>query len=252
MSNYKITLPGLEAAANAENKSLFDSLTLPTGIDKETLTDNILITSDSFEVLYSDIDILTYMIGNWGLKNYANWKRQIDAFNLQYNPLENYDRMEEWTDAGYMNKRTDDDISGSESKRNSSSISTDERIVDDGETTDSGTTETQRAAYNEVAQGVAYSPYEKDITSGRGTQDNTRTIDSDSTSSSQDTNTNSSQRDIQEAETNGNHRTGRAHGNIGTVTSQSMLQAEIEIARWNIYNEITDDFMKSFIVMVYD
>ena len=252
MSNYKITIPGMEAAANAVNKSIFDSLLLPSGIDKEILTDNIIMESGAFESLYSDLDYLTYRIGNWGKKNYANWKRAIDVLEMEYNPLENYDRTEDTTDAGYVNKRTDDDFAASETATNSASSSTDERIVDDVDTTNSATTETQRAAYNEVSQGVNYSPYEKDITSGLGSEDNTRTIDSDTTTSSSDSRSNSSQRDIQEAETNGNHRTSRIHGNIGVTTSQQMLMSELEIAKFNLYDEITNSFLKNFVVLVYN
>ena len=46
-------------------------------------------------------------------------------------------------------------------------------------------------------------------------------------------------------------RLGRAHGNIGVTTSQQMLQSELDIARWNIYEQITDLFLSEFCIMVY-
>lgn len=41
------------------------------------------------------------------------------------------------------------------------------------------------------------------------------------------------------------HR-GRVHGNIGVTTSQQMLQAEIDVSRFNIYDEIAIIFCREF------
>ena len=41
---------------------------------------------------------------------------------------------------------------------------------------------------------------------------------------------------------------GRVHGNIGVTTSQQMLQAEIDIDRFNIYDEIAIIFMREFVL----
>ena len=45
---------------------------------------------------------------------------------------------------------------------------------------------------------------------------------------------------------------GRVHGNIGVTTSQQMLQSELDLARFNLVQEITDLFVLEFCVMVYD
>ena len=44
---------------------------------------------------------------------------------------------------------------------------------------------------------------------------------------------------------------GRIHGNIGVTTSQQMLEAELKIAEWNIYEHITDLFLSEFIIPIY-
>ena len=44
---------------------------------------------------------------------------------------------------------------------------------------------------------------------------------------------------------------GRIHGNIGVTTSQQMLQAELDIAEWNIYEHITDLFLTEFVIPIY-
>ena len=46
--------------------------------------------------------------------------------------------------------------------------------------------------------------------------------------------------------------TGRIHGNIGVTTSQQMLQSELDIARFNIIQEITNLFMTELCICVYE
>lgn len=43
----------------------------------------------------------------------------------------------------------------------------------------------------------------------------------------------------------------RAYGNIGVTTSQQMLQAELDIDKWNIYEQIADMFISEFCIMIY-
>lgn len=46
-------------------------------------------------------------------------------------------------------------------------------------------------------------------------------------------------------------KTGRAWGNIGVTTSQQMLESELSISAWNLYEQITDLFVQEFCIMVY-
>ena len=68
MTSAVITLIGLQRALDIDGKSVFDSLNLPSGIDKSTLVDSIILKAGSFELLYSDPDMLTYSIGVCGKK----------------------------------------------------------------------------------------------------------------------------------------------------------------------------------------
>lgn len=47
------------------------------------------------------------------------------------------------------------------------------------------------------------------------------------------------------------HHEGNVYGNIGVTTSQQMLEAEYEVARFNIYEQIADLFIKEFCICVY-
>lgn len=46
-------------------------------------------------------------------------------------------------------------------------------------------------------------------------------------------------------------RDAHMYGNIGVTTSQQMLEAEYNIAKWNIYDQIKDLFMQEFCIMIY-
>lgn len=94
MSSATMTLNGIYQYDN----TIFDLLSLPEGIDKETLVDNLIVRSGDFEVMYPDADFLKLSIGAWSRKWQPTFIRWINALNLEYDPLENYNRYEHWTD----------------------------------------------------------------------------------------------------------------------------------------------------------
>ena len=77
---------------------LFDLMNLPAGIDKDILVDNILMKSEEFEVLYADADFVHDSIRVWSSKWYHTFERWVKVLNTSYDPLNNYDRHEEWED----------------------------------------------------------------------------------------------------------------------------------------------------------
>ncbi len=98
MSSAKLTLIGCNAFFNNIGDDLFKGLTLPEGLAKQTLTDNILLQGGEFEVLYSDPWALQNFISVWADREQATFQRWVDALAIEYAPLENYDRHENWTD----------------------------------------------------------------------------------------------------------------------------------------------------------
>lgn len=95
MSDSKISILGLYRW----DSDLFKYLSLPDGIDKDTLVNNILLKSAEFECLYSDSDFMKDAIALFSTKWQNTFKRWIDAITTEYNPLENYDRIEEWEES---------------------------------------------------------------------------------------------------------------------------------------------------------
>ena len=106
MSSSKLTLMGMYQW----NNELFKNLELPESLDASILIDNILVRSGEFEVLYADFEFNQYMIGAWSRKWADTFKRWVDALAIEYAPLENYDRKEDWTDT--RNGHTSGETSG--------------------------------------------------------------------------------------------------------------------------------------------
>ena len=48
------------------------------------------------ELLYPDFRYLQSRIAIWSKKNQITWKKLYDTTVLSYNPIEKYERMEEW------------------------------------------------------------------------------------------------------------------------------------------------------------
>ena len=94
MSSAKITLFTFARYMQQHEDDLFKNLNVPSGINKDTLTENILLRGGEFEVVYSDPLFMQYAIGTWSRKWYRTMDKWLQALAIDYNPLENYDRYE--------------------------------------------------------------------------------------------------------------------------------------------------------------
>ena len=216
MSHAKFTLIGCYQFFNNAGDDLFKNITLPEGINKDTLTSNILMQGGEFEVQNADPFFIQSAIGIWSHVWAETMQRWIDALSIEYAPLENYDRMEHWTD--------ETDVEGEGSSTSTGSLNS--------STTTNSTTENTRSAFD----SSTYQPNDKSVTSG--TETNT-TGTTDSTGTTMTNNTDS-------------EHDGRVHGNIGVTTSQQMLTQELDMGYWNLYQRITDLFLREFCIPVYE
>lgn len=83
--------------------TLFDLLLLPDGIDKNTVINNIIMKGGEFPILYPNAPYVRAYIGVWGQKWYRTFDKWYKTINLNYNPLYNYDRVENITDTEESN-----------------------------------------------------------------------------------------------------------------------------------------------------
>lgn len=234
MSIAKLTLIGM----NNYDSSLFDNLRFEN-VDHETLVNTILLNCGEFEVLYPNIETLKNMFTLFSSKWSRTVSKWVSALNTEYKPLENYDRYE--------------NFGGSETELENGNethlTNGNETITNNGNTilsrsgTDNNDVENKTSAFN----ASDYQPNEKTIT-----QINYGSSDKNDVNLNQTRTPN-----ITEIRTPNIKRTrtpnleNHIHGNIGVTTSQQMLESELQLQYWNLYNKISNIFMKEFCIMVY-
>lgn len=205
----KLTLIGLNEYYKQTHptRTLFDNLTLPNNIDKDVCVNHILLRYGEFCVLYPDPDFMYDAIKIFSDTYNRTFTKWADALNIEYSPLENYDRFEDWRDIG--------------ESINTISSNTADRIT------------------NEQTITKKVSPFENNEFQNSN-QDSASVINDSTgwTGGRTDINTD-------------NTRTGHTHGNIGVTTSQQMLEAELNISKWNIYENIGKLFANEFCIMIY-
>lgn len=119
MSSATLTLLGLYQHGLRKNKNFFDKLTFPEGIDHDIAVSNILHQAGDFEVLYPDLDFMENGCEMFSKKWERTFIKWLEVMNIEYAPLENYNRLEAWSDS----TSTSESHSSSESSSNSSSHS---------------------------------------------------------------------------------------------------------------------------------
>lgn len=82
------------------DNTLFDSMTIPDGVDKETLVYTLLSELAELECIYPDPNFMKTAISMWSRKNINAWNKIYKTTTIEYNPIENYDRIETFNDSG--------------------------------------------------------------------------------------------------------------------------------------------------------
>lgn len=105
---------------------LFDMLEFPEGIDKGLAVDAILFDNRDLELHMPNGDFMKYMIGFWGRSNSYTFETLLKTTMFEYNPIDNYDRIE------WAKDRMDRDLqSDSTHTRNLKDVAVEERNLTD-------------------------------------------------------------------------------------------------------------------------
>lgn len=227
--------------------TLFDGLQVPSGIDKQDIIDEILMQCAELEVLYPTPSIMKRAIEIWSNSNQIKWKKLYDTMTIEYNPIWN-------VDANIIDKEK---ISGSDDRTiNRTNTGTDTETVNltDAETRNLLDTETVNLTDTKAVKGfneTAWADAEKNTKGGTDTiahtgtdtiaHSGTDTINRNETEKVTDGNKNASEREY----------TQRRTGNIGVTTTQQMLEAERQIADFNLIDIIVNSFKYRFCILVY-
>lgn len=196
----------------------------------------------------------------------ASLKYTIDklyaTLSLEYNPIENYDRHENWTDT-----RTPDLTTTYEGGDTLTMAGGDTLTMAGGDTLTMAGGETEAREQHSIERQVsadntgAYFPSEKTIedpdtktTTYNGRTDtrvyNERT-DTREYNNRSDTRVYNDRADKQTG-TDENEHEGRIHGNIGVTTSQQMIQSErYDVAYFNFIDEVARLYGEKLCILIY-
>lgn len=229
MANYTMTIAGLYNL----DETLFDAMDFPKNADKQNFIDSLILSYGSCEPLYPDWDFMkNSAIPAWSRK----WKSSIEKVydlleKLEYNPVENYDRQENWSDSPNITRETQ--LSGTDSNK---------QTAGQGSTTKQTGTDTNEqkvSAFN----SSGYDPSEQGImTYGNQTQVST---------SGTNTNEFSYGRKDVNTEKGSTEHSGRIHGNIGVTTTQQMMESEMSLRKQSFIDYCTGLFANDLLLLVY-
>lgn len=267
--------------------SLFSEMAYPSGFtddDKETVVGNILMECAELECLFTDPDTMKTAIRFWSKMNLSVWQRIFTASNLEYNPIENYNRTEletisdDRTDTHSGNdvtalSGTDSQLasntqtnSGTDTHTTSETHSgTDTHTLSEGNT-GTDTTTNSITAYD---SGATYVHDTSALLHGHSKTGSDALAHGHSVSGSDalahghtvtDSGSGSTTYGRRETLTHGEQivhegditRNNHTSGNIGVTTSQQMLEQEIEVsAKLNVIEMIVKAFKSRFCILVY-
>ena len=218
------------------DKTLFDDIVLPDGINKDNLVSDIMRNSGDLYPYHQVPEYLKRNITFWFARRLFDFERMYEALRTEYSPIENYDRKED-IKREYKDSGTDTETLTFGSSTTSKRTGTDTDTMQGG-----GSTEKGVSAYNETG----YTNREKDTE----IQNSTNTNEYDSTVTNTGSGSDITKNDYGKQRTETENT--RIHGNIGVTTSQKMIESEMSLrAKYDIYKIISREFEREFLVQIY-
>ncbi len=228
------------AGLYAFNPEVFSLMELPTGVDRETVIHNILLECEQLCLLYPDYDFMKSALGYWSASQLPTWERVQKLTELEYNPIENYDR--------YENEAAQEDNRSNRSRNENRS--------------NTGRSNAASQEHSEGTSNTTTNNLEKVAGYNTTTLDTQRGNDSTNAANSAGNNTQASQVESTGTETttgsdNGQENRNRArqlhiHGNIGVTTTAQMMEGELGVyPKINVVDYIVRAFKSRFCILVY-
>lgn len=257
-----LTITGLY---NIDN-TIFDDMVFPeefTETNKETAIDEIIFECAELEILYPDPFTMKYAIKRWSEAEQPSWERMYNALLAEYNPLWNVDatveetanRTEEKTGTGLNSENVGRDYDRSGTDNNTRTDNLTDTVTHNRTVTNTDSDVLSSTAFNVAT----WRQRDKNEGSTNGL-DSGETIDAQ-TGTVTDARTWSDETDETIARTSDSHttensegeetRSTRRTGNIGVTSSQQLIDAEIQLSKYNIVRTIVDSFKKRFCILVY-
>lgn len=196
------------------DSTIFDGLIVPDGVSVDAVIDEVVTESAPFDCLYPNADFFKRVLTRFSSQRLPIWQKLYNTTVLEYNPIENYDRIEERTSReNYAN-------TGGSSVHDTNNPAKDKLVT---------TVTTSNTAFN----SDNFKDTTKDVT------EESPSVDRTSTTVNNDSGTR------EEGEQS------RIHGNVGVTTSQQMIQSERDLVTFDIVRFIAEDIINKFCVEVY-
>jgi len=207
------------------DKTIFDDLVCPEELcSKEDLIEEIIYQAAELELLYSPPQLLKSAISRWSKRRLPIWTHLYETTQYEYNPIDNYNRIEEWEDKSQKDNTLNDTLNTTGENNTQSHSNTN--------------------VLGKVAGYNGPTDSENDMV-------NRESSDSSDTSSATTSINGTNQRNSEENELLSAQHKGTIKGNIGVTTTQAMITQEREIAQFDVFQYIVDDFINYFCVGVY-
>lgn len=261
--------------------TIFDGVILPEDFDRDALLAEIMSRSGELYTYHQVPYVLKENIRLWFSRNFLNFDRMMAALTAEYNPLENYDRYEDWTRT--PNLQDESKHTGSDNVAASGKDSTQLSGSDTDTLSGEDTTTRSYTGYNESSTRTGddttertvsafdsgtYQPAEKTVEifgSVKDSKDITGSYDDKTDYGKVDTmaygrkdeteygrkDTTTFNSTLTDRHTGDEKYTSHVHGNIGVTTATQMIEGTLELRKFDIYKEIARRFEHEFLVQVY-
>lgn len=126
------------------DESIFDDLTVPSGMDKAELIETILFQNAELELLYSDPATMKLAIKGWSASSQYTWNALQESLEFDYNPI--------WNKDGTITET--ESVTGESSGSNELKVSAyNDSTYQPREKTDANNDSTSSRTYTRVEQG---------------------------------------------------------------------------------------------------
>lgn len=231
---------------------IFDKLHLPDDVDSDEVKQNILMECGELTVIYPDWDFMYQAIDWWSKKELPTWERVYNLTQAEYNPIENYDRIENEVEAenvsesrqkASQNERSTEGTTRGVNNENVQTSSKSDKVGQSG-------SEDKVAGFNTntlaTQRGSTENSASTDNTTGASLVENTQDVENTGkeTISGLDQDNGNTDRN--------RNRATHIHGNIGVTTVAQMMEGELGIyPKINIVQYIVEAFKQRFCILVY-
>lgn len=222
------------------DEHIFDDMVLPSSLSLADIVKDILYECGELEVVYPDAEVMRDAIAVWSEEEIFRWNKIQTLAELKYNPIENYDRIENEVIEDNRQK-TGNDFGATQYKQENEQTNN---------STNSGSNVNNTTVDNKVTGFNTTTP----VTNTQQLTDNTIKTNDVSTDNMSNTGTASSNATNSRNETESGNavKNSRIHGNIGVSTPADMMKKELEIyPELNLHRIIPLEFKMRFCLLVY-